>query len=251
MSDFLVVIPARLGSTRFPGKVLAALEGRPIVEWCRRAALEADIGPVIVATEEEAVARTLAHYGADVEMTSARCRSGSDRVYEAAKKRMARSTKYVMNLQGDEPLIRAETIRKVAQTLRKSKCDIATAVVPLTDGLEAHNPNCVKVAMSDDGRCHYFSRSAIPYGNGTGRAAYHKHIGIYAYKKEALKRFVSLPPSKLELRESLEQLRALEAGMTISAAVVEEAAIAIDVPSDLEKASRWIAQHPQGVKTHG
>ncbi|MBI3548331.1 MAG: 3-deoxy-manno-octulosonate cytidylyltransferase [Elusimicrobia bacterium] len=252
--DFLVVIPARLASVRFPRKPLALLGGTPVVEWCRTAAVHADIGPVLVATEDPTLARTVEPYGATVVMTSRRCASGSDRVWEAASKRRG-GAKYVMNLQGDEPLISASTIRKVAEVLRKSSwADVSTAVVPITDSREADDPNVVKAALGEGGRCLYFSRAPIPFPRA-GRSpnakatGYFRHIGIYAFRRAALARFVKLPPSGLERRESLEQLRALEAGMAIAAAVVDDETVAIDTPDDLRRAERLVSTRRAAAKS--
>lgn len=196
--DFLVVIPARMGSTRFPGKVLAPLRGRPVVDWCRRAAEAAGIGPVLIATDGPAVADALSGSGAHIVMTSTACASGTDRVWEAARLYPGRAPRFIMNLQGDEPLIRASTLRRVAETLRSSPAaDMATAVVPLEDEALAADPNAVKAVLAADGRCLYFSRAPVPCDRQRpGRGPFFRHIGVYAYTRRALKRFVSLPPSR-------------------------------------------------------
>jgi len=233
----LVVIPARLGSTRFPAKVLAELGGLPIVEWCRRAAVRAGVGPVAVATESRTVAAAVESRGGTAVLTSPDCVSGTDRVHEALKtlerthrRRFAR----IINLQGDEPFIAAATIRRVAELLRSPGVDISTAVVPMADFREASRPSVVKAVLARDGRCLYFSRSVVPF---PGSGGFFQHIGIYGYQRSALERFVRLPPSPLERRERLEQLRALEDGMTISAARVSDKTVAIDVPADLRRAA--------------
>ena len=236
MKDCLVVIPARHGSTRFPGKVLAQLDGRPIVEWCYRAAIAAEVGPVMVATENDLVRRVVAAFGGECVITSPDCASGTDRVFEAARRTR---TPFVINLQGDQPLIRPETIRKVAGILRDiRKADIATAVIALNDPSRLANPNVVKAALAGDGRALYFSRAPIPFARNGGPIGRFEHLGIYGFRREALERFVSLPPSALEKAESLEQLRALEAGMAIYAALVEDEPVAIDTPEDLELARK-------------
>lgn len=233
MKNCVVVIPSRLGSTRFPGKVLARLGDRTIVEWCWRAARDADVGPVLVATESVEVAAAVKSFGGQAVLTSDKCRSGSDRVHEAAKKR---AEQVIINLQGDQPLIRPATIRAVAQVLvDNKKADVATAVMPLEDAARAANPNVVKAAVGKDGRCLYFSRSPIPFGRG-GKPKLYEHLGIYGYRRVALERFVKLPPSELEVAESLEQLRALEDGMAFFAAVVSDVPVAIDTPDDLKRA---------------
>lgn len=240
MNDCLVVIPARIGSTRFPAKVLATLRGRPIVEWCRRAAAAAKVGPVVVATDHEKVLRAVEYFGGEAVLTPAGCASGTDRVWAVARERKAR---FVINLQGDEPLIKTATVRKVAELLRANpSADIATAVVPLADKRRVEDPNVVKAALGRGGRCLYFSRAPIPYPRdpaapGAARARY-QHIGIYGFRYPALRRFVGLPPSALERLECLEQLRALEAGMTIFAVKVSDRTVAIDTPGDMARAAR-------------
>ncbi len=234
MSGCLVVIPSRFGSTRFPGKVLAQLGGRSIVEWCWRAAVAARVGPVLVATESRVVADAVRSFGGTAVLTSASCRSGSDRVFEAAR---GSRLPFVINLQGDMPLIRPATIRRVAQLLRRRpKADIATAVIPLKDAARLRDPNAVKAAL-DGERALYFSRSPIPYPREPKAARTYEHLGIYGYRRKALERFVKLPPSLLERSESLEQLRALGAGMTILAAVVADRPVSIDTPGDLRRAA--------------
>lgn len=241
--DCVVVIPARMGSTRLPRKVLLPLAGLPVVEWCRRAAVKAGVGPVVVATDHAEVAGTVERLGGTAVMTPASCPSGTDRVAHAVKaleRRRGRRFKTVVNLQGDEPFIRASTIRAVARLLTGAKPagDLSTAVVPLADARRASEPNLVKAVVAKDGRCLYFTRAAAPYPARDAKPAYYQHIGIYGYTRAALDRFLRLPPSPLERLESLEQLRALEDGMTIAAAVVDDATIAIDTANDLARAAR-------------
>lgn len=239
MNDTLVVIPARLGSTRFPAKVLATLRGRPVVEWCRRAALQAKVGPVVVATDHPKVAHAVEYFGGEAALTPAGCASGTDRVWAAARERRHR---FVINLQGDEPLIRPATIRRVAELLRdRPDADIATAVVPMTDSKSAEDPNTVKAVVGKDGRCLYFSRAPIPFPRDRSAVTRYKHIGIYGFRYQALRRFVGLPPSGLEKLECLEQLRALEAGMTIFAVKVSDRTVAIDVPGDMTRAQKVLS----------
>jgi len=232
----VVVIPARMGSTRFPAKVLSSLGGIPVVEWCRRAAVEAAVGPVVVATDHSDVIDAVKRYGGSAVLTPRNCRSGTDRVFAAVRVlERARGLQFrtVVNLQGDEPFIRPSTIRKVALLARSGAADISTAVVPMTAGRLAADLNVVKAVLTPEGRCLYFSRAVIP----TGSARLWRHIGIYAFTRGALERFVKSRPSPLESAERLEQLRALEAGMTIAAARVADRTIAIDTPADLRRAS--------------
>lgn len=243
MKDCVVVIPARMGSTRLPRKVLLPLAGLPVVEWCRRAAVQAGVGPVVVATDHPEVAGTVERLGGTAVMTPPDCPSGTDRVARAVRvleRARGRRFKTVVNLQGDEPFIRPATIRAVARLLDRARPagDLSTAVVPLADARRAGEPNLVKAVVAQDGRCLYFTRAPAPYPARDAKPAYFQHIGIYGYTRAALARFVRLPPSPLERLESLEQLRALEDGMTIAAAVVADATIAIDTANDLARAAR-------------
>ncbi|MBI3297490.1 MAG: 3-deoxy-manno-octulosonate cytidylyltransferase [Elusimicrobia bacterium] len=248
MSGTLVVIPARLASTRLPRKVLLPLAGLPVVEWCRRAAVRAGVGPVVVATDHPEVAEAVERLGGDAVMTAPECPSGTDRAAQAARKvERARGKRFtaIVNLQGDEPFIRPSTIKAVAALVsgHRPACDISTAVVPLDDPRRAAEPNLVKAVLAHDGRCLYFTRAPSPYPARGAAPRYHQHIGIYGFVRAALDRFVRLPPSPLEKLESLEQLRALEAGMTISAAVVKDRTVAIDTAADLARAARLRSRH--------
>lgn len=227
-SRVLTVIPARLGSTRFPRKVLALLNGRSMVEWCWRAAVAAKLGPVVVAADSKAVADEVRRFGGEVVMTPPDCPSGSDRVWLAAKQR---KEPVILNFQGDMPLIRPETLRATVRALSPGT-DIATAVIKLNDDSRGQDPNVVKAVRTVDGTCLYFSRSPVPHG----APQRWEHLGLYVYRRSSLRRFVALAPSPLERTERLEQLRALEAGMRIKAAVVSERPVSVDVPADLKKA---------------
>ena len=207
----LIVIPARYNSQRFPGKVLAKIRGKAVLQWCYEAAVRSGLGRVLIATEDRRVLDFAKNIGAEAVMTSARCASGTDRVYEAARNSRQ---KYVINFQGDEPFMRAETLRAAFKHMLKG-FDIGTAGAPITGDGEILDPNCVKIAMNKEGRALYFSRSPIPFHHPLSvlkKYPWHKHCGFYIYKRSALERFVKLPPSPLELLERLEQLRALENG---------------------------------------
>ena len=232
MNDVLTVIPSRLGSTRFPGKVLSRLRGRTMVEWCWRAAKAARLGPVLVATDHRSVADEVRRFGGVAVMTPPSCPSGSDRVWLAAKNHREA---VILNYQGDMPLINPATLRAAVKALTRGT-DIATAVIPLPAGKRRRDPNVVKAVLAKDGRCLYFSRSPVPFGRDGAAVQAWEHLGIYVFRRAALKRFVSLPPSPLEKTEKLEQLRALEDGMTMRAAVVAERPVAVDVPADLRRA---------------
>lgn len=236
MSGVLTVIPARLGSTRFPAKVLARLRGRTMVEWCWRAAKAAKLGPVVVATDAKSVADEVRRFGGEVVMTPKSCPSGSDRVWLAAK---GRKEKVILNYQGDMPLLRPATLKAAVKALRRGT-DIATAVIPVVARRRVNDSNVVKAVLADDGRCVYFSRLPVPFARDNGKSRHWEHLGLYVYRREALKRFVSKPPSPLEKTEKLEQLRALEDGMTIRAAVVSERPVAVDVPADLKRAAKYL-----------
>lgn len=241
MSGVLTVIPARLGSTRFPAKVLARLGGRTMVEWCWRSAKAAKLGPVVVATDAKEVADEVRRFGGEVVMTPKSCPSGSDRVWLAAK---GRKEKIILNYQGDMPLVKPGTLKAAVKALRPGT-DIATAVIPVVAKRRANDANVVKAVLTDDGRCIYFSRSAVPFPRDGGNIRRWEHLGLYVYRRAALKRFVSKPPSPLEKTEKLEQLRALEDGMVIRAAVVSERPVAVDVPADLKRAAKLLRR---GIK---
>ncbi len=237
MNGTAVVIPARMGATRFPGKVLALLGGKPIVQWCWRAAVKADLGPVLVATESRQVAGVVERFGGKAILTAASLASGTDRV-RAALEASRLKVRRAINLQGDEPFMKAATLVSVDKLLRAG-AQMSTAVVPLTDPRRAADPNTVKAAVAKDGRALYFSRSPIPY-HRNGTKGWFQHIGVYGFQVSVLERFVKLRRSKLEIAESLEQLRALEDGIHIHAAVVKQATIAIDTPDDLRRAARLL-----------
>jgi len=239
--DCLIVIPARYGSQRFPGKVLAKLGGKPVIQWCWEAAVKAGLGEVTIATEHEKVLSFARSIGARAVLTSPRCQSGTDRVYEASRGTRA---KFVINIQGDEPFMTAATLKKAFAKLKASpSCQIGTAAVRIKDKADIENPNCVKVAMNREGRALYFSRCSIPFHHPLSdlkNYPYYKHCGFYIYRREALERFVKLKPSPLERLERLEQLRALENGMSIAVAEVLPLGPAIDAPEDLGAAERFL-----------
>lgn len=237
MKGTAVVIPARMGSTRFPGKVLALLGGRSIVEWCWRAAVKAGLGPVLVATEDRRVADAVGKFGGTAVLTDAKISSGTDRV-RAALKAARLHVPRAINLQGDEPFMKPATIRAVDRLLRNG-AEMSTAVVPLNDSSRAADPNVVKAVLAENGRALYFSRSPIPF-HRNGSKGYFQHIGIYGFQTNILERFTNLKRSKLEIAESLEQLRALDDGIPVYAAIVRQETIAIDTPEDLRRAARLL-----------
>ncbi len=238
----LVLIPARMASTRLPGKPLADICGLPMIVQVARRAREAAIGRIVVAVDHEDTYAAVANAGFEVVMTGKNHQSGSDRIYEALQAIDPQGrAEIIVNVQGDLPTIDPETIRASLRPLEDPAVDIATLTVEIRDEEEKTLPSVVKVvgsAISDNRlRALYFTRATAPYGNGP---LYH-HIGLYAYRRAALKKFVSLGPSPLELRESLEQLRALEAGMRIDVEIVDTVPLGVDTPADLEKARRILS----------
>ncbi|CVI56750.1 3-deoxy-manno-octulosonate cytidylyltransferase [Agrobacterium leguminum] len=238
----VVLIPARMASTRLPGKPLADIGGKPMIVQVALRAREAGAERIVVAVDDEQVFSAVKNAGFDVMMTRDDHQSGSDRIFEALQKADPYGkAEYVINVQGDLPTIEAETIRASLRPLENAAVDIATLTVEITDEEEKTNPNVVKVVGSPLSesrlRTLYFTRTTAPYGDGP---LYH-HIGLYTYRRAALETFVSLPPSPLEKRERLEQLRALEAGMRIDAEIVSSVPLGVDTPHDLEKARKILA----------
>lgn len=245
MNDVLIVIPARYGSTRLPGKALKLLAGKPVVQHVWEACVKANVGEVLIATENQIVVDAVAQFGAKGVLTSDTCQSGTDRVYEAAKNR---PEQIVINVQGDEPFIAPTTVQKIARLLQaQPECDIASAVAPTLDENKINDPNCVKAVLNREGKALYFSRSRVPYKRElteeNKKVPYWQHCGIYGYQRKALQRFVSLPPSPLEQLERLEQLRALEDGMTLKCVVIDSAGPAIDTAHDLQAAEEYFKSH--------
>lgn len=245
MSDVLIVIPARYGSSRLPGKMLKLLAGKPVLQHVWEACKKADAGEVLIATESPVVVDAAARFGAKAVLTSEACQSGTDRVYEAAKDR---PENIIINVQGDEPFVQPQTIRKIARLLQEDPaCDIASAVAPTLDEDKINDPNCVKAVLNKDGKALYFSRARVPFKreitDENKNIPYWQHCGIYGYQRNALKRFVSLPPSNLEQLERLEQLRALEDGMTLKCVVIDSAGPAIDTARDLQNAEEYFKTH--------
>lgn len=239
----LAVIPARLASERLPRKPLQLLAGRPLIEWVWRRTIEfKTLSHVVVATDSEEVAGVCYAFGADVAMTSATHRSGTERVAEVAAHESYSDYDVVVNVQGDEPFIREEHVAgAVAMVL--AGFDVGTVGAPVRTLDEYRAEAVVKIARAESGRAWYFSRAPIPHKRGETPASwelesdrYLRHIGVYAYTPAALARWVALPETALEQIEKLEQLRPLAAGMSIGVAVVEHASIGIDTPHDLATA---------------
>lgn len=240
--DVLVLIPARMASTRLPGKPLADIAGLPMIVHVLRRAQEAAIGRAVVATDSADIVAAVERHGGEAVMTRADHESGSDRIWEAVCKvdPHSRAT-FVVNIQGDLPTVSPATVAACLAPLLDGPAAIATPAAVITREEEKTNPNVVKAVGTpiapDRLRALYFTRATAPWGEGP---LYH-HIGLYAYRREALAQFVSLPPSTLERRERLEQLRALEAGMRIDIAVVDTVPLGVDTQADLDRARAILA----------
>jgi 3-deoxy-manno-octulosonate cytidylyltransferase (CMP-KDO synthetase) len=241
---FHVIIPARFGSVRLPGKPLAIMGERPLIQWVWQSAVASGAASVIIATDDERIRAAAGRFGADCLMTSAQHASGTDRIAEVVRAREFAADDIVVNLQGDEPTMPAEVIAKVAEALRDAASrDIATAVAPIASLREFLDPNCVKALRAADGRALYFSRAPVPWprdnvvaGEPTSFAGAWRHIGIYAYRVRSLLQFAAWPPTALEAAEKLEQLRALEHGMHIHLVTLAHSPPAgVDTPEDLER----------------
>jgi len=237
LSSPIVLIPARMASTRLPRKPLADIHGEPMIVHVWRRAVEADVGPVVVAADDRAILAAIEAAGGRAVMTRTDHTSGSDRIFEAlGLVDPERRREIVINVQGDLPTLEAGAIRAALGALAEPAADIATLATPIRREEECDDPNVVKAigARLDTARLRalYFTRARAPWGDGP---LLH-HIGLYAYRRAALEKFVALPPSPLELRERLEQLRALEAGMRIDIALVEVAPLGVDTPEDLLRA---------------
>lgn len=245
MAKTLAVIPARYASTRFPGKVLANLGGKPIIQHVWERAVRSKADEVLVAVDEQQVFDAVCAFGGKAVMTAKNHPTGSDRIWEVASTSEADA---IINIQGDEPFVKPEVIDSLIDAITAADApEMATVVVPCRRAEFENNPNIVKVVLSADSYALYFSRSMIPFlrVGGTETETY-RHWGIYAYRRTALERFVSLPEGKLEQCEKLEQLRALENGMRIKVIVTPYSSIGIDTPEELEKAEAFLASQQKG-----
>ncbi len=241
MPDTIILIPARMASTRLPGKPLADIAGQPMIVHVLRRAQAAKIGEAVVATDSQAVAAAVEKSGGRAVMTRADHVSGSDRIYEALQALdPERRLGVVVNVQGDLPTIDPADIRAALGPLSDPAVDIATLAAVISDPAERSNPNVVKVAGGTvaPGRLH---ATTFTRADATGPGPHYHHIGLYAYRRAALERFVKLPPSPNERREKLEQLRALDAGMRIDVAVVKSVPLGVDTPEELAKARKLLA----------
>ena len=241
-STSLVMIPARMASTRLPGKPMADIAGKPMIVQVMLRAVEADIGRVVVATDAQEVFEAVQDHSGEAIMTREDHPSGSDRIFEALQSADPQGdVETIINVQGDLPTIDPKSIRASVAPLEVSEVSLATLTTEIVLEEEKTNPNVVKLIGTPVGenqlQALYFSRATAPWGDGP---LFH-HIGLYAWRRSALERFVVLPPSPLERREKLEQLRALENGMRIDAAIVDTVPLGVDTPEDLERARKLLA----------
>jgi 3-deoxy-manno-octulosonate cytidylyltransferase (CMP-KDO synthetase) len=248
----LIVIPARYGATRFPGKSLARIAGRPMIQWVWEAAMRTRMcDDVVVATDDDRIADVAAKFGADVVMTKKSHRSGTDRMAEVADKIPAQ---LYVNVQGDEPLLSPTAVDDLIRGMMESpRVPIGTLAHRLESEAEWRSPEVVKVVCDRHGEALYFSRSPLPFQRRFDKTAgLLRHVGIYAFRPRALEEFVALKPSALELAESLEQLRALESGMAIQVIETKYRCLGVDTPSDLKRVEgvlRKMAGTPRKAKT--
>lgn len=235
----ITVIPARLASTRLPNKILANIAGAPMIVRVMERALLADAGPVLVAAAEQQIVDAVEAAGGHAVLTNPALPSGSDRIMEALRAFDPHGNfDTVINVQGDLPTLAPQTISDTLAALEADPAaDIATPVAEIVREEERTNPNVVKAVFGANRNALYFTRATAP----TGEGPHYHHIGLYAYRRAALERFVSMPPGMLEQRERLEQLRALEAGMRITIAIVDTVPLGVDTPADLERARAWYA----------
>lgn len=236
-STNLILIPARMQATRLPGKPMKDIAGDPMIVHVWRRAMEAECGQAVVATDDETVANAITKVGGIAVMTRSDHISGSDRIFEALNKYdPEKKFQTIINLQGDLPVLDSDVVRQCAALLEDEAVDMSTLAVEITCDSEKTNPNVVKMVGTElepaRQRALYFTRATAPTGEGP---LYH-HIGIYGFKRNSLEKFIALPPSPLELREKLEQLRAIEAGMRIDVAIVKTHPLGVDTQEDLEKA---------------
>lgn len=242
--QFAGIIPARYASTRFPGKPLATLAGKPVIEHVYRRVAEA-LGSAYVATDDERIAQAVERFGGQAVMTRADHKSGTDRIAEALEK-TGREVDVVVNVQGDEPFITTRQIETLCHCFDDEQTQIATLGKPFESMEAVENPNSPKIVTDLKGFALYFSRSVIPYVRGgeqadwLGHFPYLKHLGVYAYRTDVLKEITQLPQSPLEKAESLEQLRWLQAGYRIKVGITDEETVGIDTPEDLVRAERFL-----------
>ena len=235
-----IIIPARYASTRLPGKPLIKINNKSVIQWVYDSACKSNLAQdIIVATDDERIVQEVNSFGGRVEMTDSSHQSGSDRIAEIVRRNP--EIDIVVNVQGDEPLITAESIDGAINALvSDSEADVSTLIRELKDRSEILNPNIVKAVIANNGKALYFSRATIPYERELGRSPFYGHIGLYAYRRESLLKMTQIPQSELERAECLEQLRALQNGMTIKTVLVDYKPIGIDTPKDVEEFKRYV-----------
>ena len=240
MSKTAIIIPSRYASTRLHAKPLIEVQGKPIIQWVyEKASAVKQADDVIVATDHEAIYDCVKNFGGNVEMTRVDHKCGSDRIAEVASRHPEMD--YIVNLQGDEPMITPESIDSVISALKTGEnADISTLLRIIEDKDELENPNLVKCVVDNNNFALYFSRSKIPYERNMGEAVFYAHIGLYGYKRDALFKMTSLKQTMLEKTESLEQLRALQSGMKIITSVVDFKPVGIDTQEDVDEFEKRI-----------
>lgn len=243
-AQVIAVIPARAHSTRFPFKIIAPILGKPMVQYVWESAKMAKtLDDVWIATDHEEIFNCVKSFGGNVVMTPSDLPSGSDRVARVSRDMTAN---IIVNLQGDEPLLKSEYIDRLVESLKQHpEAQITTLALKRTDLSDLNNPNCVKVVCDDFGRALYFSRQPL---SSSENGEFLKHVGIYAYRRESLFEFCRLSPSSLERSEKLEQLRALQNGMKIQVCLIEQDSIAVDVPEDIKKVEDYLKKN---ILSHG
>jgi 3-deoxy-manno-octulosonate cytidylyltransferase (CMP-KDO synthetase) len=248
MADAVGIIPARYDAKRLPGKPLALIQDRPMIQHVyERAAKAASLQRLVVATDDSRIQQAIARFGGEVLMTSGDHKSGTDRVAEAARHLMLSDHAIVVNIQGDEPLLRTEMIDSLVDTLKaKNDVDMATLAHPGTGSNDFHDPAVVKVVLDSEGRALYFSRAPIPTPSEASSASqYYKHLGFYGFRNGFLQKFTTFSPGVLERQEKLEQLRALEHGFRISVVITPHDSVSVDTPEDLARVRKIMEQQHQ------
>ena len=236
-----IIIPARYGSSRLEGKPLLVAGGKPIIQWVYEKAKQVKgVDAVIVATDDERIFDAVKAFSGEVEMTSVNHKCGSDRIKEVADRH--KDFEYIINLQGDEPMIKVDYIEAVIDGAKNHNADISTLICPIQSKEEVEKPQLVKCVIDNNGFALYFSRSKIPFERNENPAPFYGHIGIYGYTREALVKMTTSFQTPLEIAESLEQLRALQMGMKIKTAIVNEKPVGIDTKEDFEEFERLIGQ---------
>ncbi len=233
MKKTAIIIPARYGSSRLEGKPLLEVNGKPIIQWVYETAKTVSTADeVIVATDDERIFNAVKNFGGNAEMTSTEHKCGSDRIKEVADRHS--DFEYIINLQGDEPMIKKEHIESVIDGVKNHNADISTLIRPIEDKEEIEKPSLVKCVIDNNGFALYFSRSKIPFERNENPAPFYGHIGIYGYTRDALIKMTTSKQTSLEISESLEQLRALQMGMKIKTSIVKEKPVGIDTMEDFE-----------------